>query len=228
MKRVYIIVLSIFITTVLLVLNWKFDLLNLSQKESNLIINKKPKKGISSKNHPLIRQKSVIFPLKSVALVIFKQEKIAIFFVTDSLSKQHLLLRKSIVLNATLNGPKLYNDDINLPEGIYNIKSLLLKPTASILLNFPNQFDIRKQEADKRPPLDSKITIGIAHNDIILDSTFFHDFLSFSQMVSPQNTEIIIAPNDFRSNKSIPFCLTCPAWTEELYGNLRMALLNFK
>jgi hypothetical protein len=228
MKRVYIIITSIFIIAIFLALSWKFNLLSLSQKENNTLKNETSKNGILSKKHPLLRQNNVINPLKSISLVVFKQEKKVIFFVTDSMSKSYILQRESIKLSSETNGPRLYNTDINIPEGVYKIKNSSLKPTPYILLNFPNDFDVNKQKADKRPILNSKITLGLRDNNIILDSLLLQNFLLFKEMVSPKNAQIIILPNDLRHGERIPFCLTCPTWIEELYGNLRITLLDLQ
>lgn len=226
-KKKYIVLLIILTTGVFLFLNWQHDLLFSSQNNIISINKTNKKKDISSKINSILSKKKVIKPINKATLIIFKAEKKASFFVTDSLMKHHLISSHSVELSSTINGTKLYDKGIRLPEGVYSFMKFQQNPTPYISLNFPNKFDIDKQEADKRPPLTTEISIGISDNNIVLDSVFFNNLLLFSDFVKHKNTEIIIVPNDFRNGKPIPFCLTCPPWIEELYGQLRLKLAEF-
>lgn len=228
MKKTFIITLAIFTMGVLLYLNGSLDIFFSSQNNNKLIINNEDKNGISNKINSILNKKSVIKPIQATHLIVFKAEKRLDFFVTDSLFNKHLISSSKIELSSNINGTKLYDEALNLPEGCYNIESIIKKPTPYIVLNFPNEFDINKQVADKRPRLNSEISIGLVDNNIILDSLIFNQLLQLNELVSPKKMEIIIVPNDFRNGQSIPFCLICPPWTEELYGSLRLKLSEFE
>ena len=199
-----------------------------SQIKNKSIINNEGKSGISNRINSLLNRKSVIKPIQATHLIVFKAEKRLDFFVTDSLFNKHFISSNKIELSSNINGTKLYDEALNLPEGSYNIEAIIKKPTPYILLNFPNEFDINKQIADRRPRLNSEISIGLGDNNIILDSLIFNQLLQLNKLTLPKKTEIIIVPNDFRNGQLIPFCLTCPPWIEELYGSLRIKLSEFE
>ena len=228
MKKAYILTFAILLIGGFLIITLNFNSFFSSQKGQKINDTKISNSGISSKISSFLNTKKVIMPIKRLHGIIYKAENKIDFFVTDSALTNHLLFSQPIYLSSNINGTKLYDNDINLPEGNYQIESFSPQSATSLRLNFPNIFDIDKQKADKRPPLTSIISIGMENDDIQLDSSTFNKIILLRNLVTRKSIGITIVPNDFSNGKPIPYCLTCPPWIEELYGNLRLTLQEFQ
>jgi len=228
MKKLYITTIVILILSILLLLFYKHNDNFWSQNHIEISNQIDHNNGISNELSNLLGLKQAIKSIEEAHLIVYKAEKRVDFFVTDSTPTNYLILTEQIGLSSNINGTKLYDSDINIPEGNYQIESFTSKDITRLPLNFPNKFDIDKQKADRRPPLTSEISLGVSDHNIQLDSITFSKILLISELISPKKIGITIVPNDFKNGKAIPFCMTCPPWIEELYGSLRLSLKEFE
>lgn len=173
-----------------------------------------------------IKEKNIVYPIQQTRLIIHKQEQLSEVWITDKNNQNHLMFSDSILIENSQIGTRLYDEESIIPEGIYQIKTVNSKDL-SFEIDFPNTFDIEKQKADKRPELTSNITFAITKNDLQLSKELMTEFLFLAKEADVKNTQILLFPNDFRSNQPIPNCLTCPFWIEEIYGSLRVHLNSF-
>lgn len=129
-------------------------------------------------------------------------------------------------------GPKLKEGDRQIPEGIYEID--YLNPNSSFYLsmkiNYPNAFDKAKGAEDGRTTLGNDIfihgksaTIGcIPIGDEAIEELFY-----MVAKVKPKRIPIIIAPSDFRLDKSFP-TIDHITWEEELYSKIKKAMQAYE
>lgn len=220
MKNLYLIIISVCV----LICLWAISLFGIIDLFSKRKINLDKATIQEIKNE--VEEKNIIQPIRKTTLLIYKKEQLAEVWVTDKNNQNHLMFSDSILLKNTQNGTRLYDEEVIMPEGIYQIKTIN-SDDLSWTIDFPNAFDIEKQKADKRPELTSIITFSTTNNDIQFSRELMTEFLFLAKEASVENTQILIFPNDFRIEKFAQNCLTCPFWIEELYGSLRIYLNDF-
>jgi murein L,D-transpeptidase YafK len=206
----------IIISSIVLLLLSVFKIFNFAENE-----------GIDSdssafqKTKEQLKEGEIVLPIVRTTLFIFKKEQRAALWITDKQQQNHFIISEKITLKNNSNGTRLYDRESIIPEGIYTLKKIKTDDF-SFTINFPNDFDIAKQKADKRPALSSIITFSITGNDLQLSKNLMNKFLSYAKEATYERTTILIYPNDFKKNQLSDNCLTCPFWIEELYGSLRM------
>ena len=130
-----------------------------------------------------------------------------------------------IQLSSTLSGPKLYDSEARLPEGIYHFE---LRQD-SILIDYPNQYDQNKAFADNRSLMESNIVFQsvMSDNSIILLPETLKELRVLLENVDLEKTKLIIVPNDIRNGGYFSNCVGCPHWIFEFYGQLKFTLNTF-
>lgn len=159
-----------------------------------------------------------------LTILIFKKEQsLEIWSTTDTCKK--LIETFPIQLSSILSGPKLYDSEARIPEGIYRFEL----HQDSILINFPNQFDQNKAIADNRPLMESNIVFQsvMSDNSIILSLETLKELRVLLENVDLEKTKLIIVPNDIRNGGYFSSCMGCPHWIFELYGQLKFTLNTF-
>lgn len=128
-------------------------------------------------------------------------------------------------------GPKLREGDLQIPEGVYEVE--YLNPNSSyhlsIKVDYPNAFDREKGEADGRETLGGDIFIhgrAVTIGCIPIGDEAIEDLFTIVSQVGARNTDVIIAPFDFRERDDRPD-IEIVEWEEELYETVAEALENF-
>ena len=173
-----------------------------------------------------IEEKNIAYPILQTTLIIYKKEQLAAIWITDKQNQTHLIFSDSILLENNQNGTRLYDTETIIPEGVYAIKTID-SDELNLVIDFPNEYDIEKQQADKRPELISEILFSTSENQVQFSKTLMNEFLYLAKEANVENTQIIILPYDFENEDLTQSCLICPFWIEELYGSLRIYLRNF-
>lgn len=224
MKKIQLVVIGVLLLSIVWLIS-PIGYLNLFDKRK-ITLNSEVSKALEVNMNHDFDKKEVIRPLLKTHLILFKKEKRVEIWVIDHVNQPHLMLSDSVTLANVQNGTRLYNDETIIPEGLYEVKSINSN-ALSFQISFPNIFDIEKQKTDKRPELNSEITFQIDNGNIKLPKDLMTTFLFLADETDVKNTNIIILPNDFRNDKNIPYCATCPHWIEELYGSLRLIVADF-
>lgn len=220
MKKKYLIIIGV----LLLILLWSiytFEFINLFNKRKIKLNNE-----VTQEINDHIVERNIVRPIQKTTLIIYKKEQLAEIWITDKSNQNHLMFLDSVLLKNCQNGTRLYNNENIIPEGIYQIKTVN-SGELNFTIDFPNDFDIEKQEADNRPELTSIIQFNSTKKTPKLSKDLMTEFLFLAKEATVEDTQIIIVPNDFRDDNFIPNCLTCPFWIEELYGSLRIYLNEF-
>ena len=126
-------------------------------------------------------------------------------------------------------GPKLREGDRQVPEGIYGFRYLNPNSVAyvSLMIGYPNAFDIARAKADGRKKLGGDIVIHgpTAGTDgcLALNDVAMQDVFTLVADTGVKNTQIILAPHDLRSRKPSPK-LVSNKWDRALYARLAAKL----
>ncbi len=171
------------------------------------------------------------YPPTWLTLVIFKEQKILEIYAGPQ-SEQLKLVKTIPVLAASGHlGPKLRDKDRQIPEGIYAID--FLNPNSlyhlSLKLNYPNDFDRLKAQADSRFSPGNNIMIHgnqVSSGCIAIGDEPIEDLFVLAHKVGLPNTKVIIAPFDFRkkSPTDVDMHNIQPDWVPELYEAIEKEL----
>jgi len=182
---------------------------------------------------PYFIKAGVNYPPQEMALLVFKNTKQMEIWAKNTVDSPWVYIRTFPVLAASGGpGPKLHEGDYQVPEGIYRIVGM--NPVShydlSLQLNYPNQFDLSKAQADGRTELGGNIFI---HGDklsagcIALGNKTIEQLFPLIFFVDSLNIIVVIAPNDLRQGPPLLAAKVHPVWLPELYQQLNQELAQF-
>lgn len=160
-----------------------------------------------------------------MTLIALKEERILeVWYVNDESKWLHASYP---ILGASgVAGPKLKQGDRQVPEGIYEIVSVNLQSQyrLSMLLNYPNAYDVEKAKIEGRTTLGGEITIhgGTASRGCIAIGEVVDDVYEDVLAMGFEQVEVIIVPYDFRI--SLYSAGTAQGWVDDLYKKLQERL----
>lgn len=171
----------------------------------------------------------VTYPPKKIALLAFKKEQNIELWAQDSSQSWRYISSYPLTAYSGILGPKLKENDGQIPEGIY--KLTMFNPFSrwhlSLMINYPNDFDRSHALREGRHKLGGDIFIHGKNSSVgclaIGDNAIEQIFL-LSRRVGLQNVELIIAPNDLRKSQAATSYFNQPRWLPELYQKIRYAL----
>lgn len=178
------------------------------------------------------RTANVNYPPKQIALLAFKKESHIELWAKDKKNHWSFIHNYPLTANSGRLGPKLRENDKQIPEGIYQLT--MFNPYSSMHLsmqiNYPNQFDRAHAYKDGRVRLGGDIflhgkdlSVGcLAIGDHAIDQLFL-----LVRRVGLANTKVIIAPNDLRTSTAATSRFDQPKWLDELYRKISMELSSF-
>ncbi|WP_288113093.1 L,D-transpeptidase family protein [Flavobacterium sp.] len=168
-----------------------------------------------------------------MAILAFKKEQILEVVVRKNENESWKLLKMyPFTAFSGKIGPKLKNGDKQIPEGIYQME--YLNPNSkyhlSIKVNYPNAFDIEKAKLDGRTDLGGDIMIhgkSVTIGCIAVGDKNIEEIFILATKTKNKHFPIIIAPHDFRTNKTFPE-IEAISWEKDLYENISKELTNFE
>ncbi len=177
-------------------------------------------------------QARVHYPPHELAYVAFKDSRQLQVYARSAAGQPWRFVKHYPILAASGNsGPKLKEGDRQVPEGIYKVE--LLNPNSrfhlSIRLNYPNDFDRRMAQRDDRTRLGGDIMIhgnAVSIGCLAMGDQAAEDLFILVAATGRERTRIVVSPTDFRAGNAAP-TQRVPAWTGELYDNLRSELRQF-
>ena len=173
---------------------------------------------------PLFNQQGIAYPPKQLALVAFKDSNVLEIWASNEDLDFRLIYSKPIKAASGQLGPKLREGDRQVPEGIYKIVGF--NPNSayhlSMKLNYPNAYDLKQAEADRRSDPGTNIfihgraaSIGcLAMGDEVIEQLF-----SLVYATGRENTTVLISPTD-PSKKRLVVPINAPVWTKDLYREI--------
>lgn len=171
----------------------------------------------------------IAYPPRDIALLAFKHEqKIELWAQNKSQKWVHVHDYRLTAFSGRL-GPKLKENDGQIPEGIYRLVSFnpFSSMHLSLMINYPNEFDKRMGQQEGRSRLGNNIflhgknvSVGcLAVGDAAIDQLF-----TLSRRVGLDHIKLIIAPNDLRKQKPKTNMQGQPVWLSSLYRDIQYAL----
>jgi hypothetical protein len=175
----------------------------------------------------------VAYPPKEIALLAFKHERYIELWARDHDTHWQFIHTYPLTAFSGRLGPKLKENDLQIPEGIYRLTSLnpFSQMHLSMMINYPNNYDRLQASKDGRKKLGSNIflhgkamSVGcLAIGDKAIDQLFL-----LVRRVGLSHVQMIIAPNDIRQSKKIlTSSFAQPRWLPELYDQIIASLKQF-
>lgn len=174
----------------------------------------------------------VAYPPKDVALLAFKKERHVELWAKDDNQGWRFIHRYPLTAFSGRLGPKLKENDGQIPEGIYRLTTFnpFSSMHLSMMINYPNEFDRIQASKDGRKKLGNNIflhgkslSVGcLAIGDRAIDQLFL-----LARRVGLSHMKVIIAPNDLRVAKPATTNFAQPHWLPDLYKQIASALSQF-
>lgn len=176
--------------------------------------------------------KGISYPPNDVALLAFKKEQHIQLWAKDEEHSWRMIHTYPLTAYSGRLGPKLKQNDRQIPEGIYRLTSFnpFSSMHLSMMINYPNSFDRIQASKEGRSKLGNNIflhgktfSVGcLAVGDKAIDELFLLVY-----RVGLGHTKIIIAPNDLRRSKPATPSFAQPRWLPELYQQLAQELNHY-
>ena len=175
---------------------------------------------------------SIHYPPKEIALLTFKSERKMELWARDERSSWTYIHLFPLKAYSGSLGPKLKENDGQIPEGIYKLVSF--NPFSSwhlsMMINYPNQFDKQKGRMEGRKKLGNNIFLhgkSLSAGCLAVGNKAIDQLFTLARRVGLKNIQVIIAPNDIRHKKPLLSQKPKPVWLPELYSQIKMALKPF-
>lgn len=223
--RIYAFVIAIAVLTAPLALVW-FPLSQLPRQQHS-IEDRLDEFGSAARNRLLSHflRAQVPYPPARIVLVGLKEERRLQIYAPGRDGSLRYVMDHRIVAAAGGPGPKLRAGDRQVPEGRYRLRYLNPNSAAyvSLMIGYPNAFDKARAQTDGRTKLGGDIVIHGpttgTEGCLALDEDSVEEIFTLVADTGVRNTEILIAPYDFRSQKP-PRVKDGSEWTHALYARL--------
>lgn len=178
---------------------------------------------------PDFARAGVVYPPARLTLIGLKQERRLEVYAANATGTYHFVRSYPILAASGALGPKLREGDGQVPEGLYRIN--FLNPNSrfhlSLRVNYPNDFDRDLALKDGRRQLGGDIMIHgnqLSTGCLAMGDEAAEDLFVLASVVGLDRVAVILSPIDFRVQhfKSLPAGV--PAWTANLYAQLKQAL----
>jgi murein L,D-transpeptidase YafK len=192
----------------------------------------KYKDKVEAKLEPRFRYFQAAWPPREIVLLAIKESRNLELWAKDGERWVHVYDYPIRALSGML-GPKLKQGDRQVPEGFYRIDKL--NPNSnfhlSMELNYPNLYDRIQAGRDDRDNLGGDIYIHgneVSTGCLAVGDNAIEDLFVLTAMVGLGNTQVIIAPKDFRSSPVEKIDDKAPEWVLELHQGIAKNMELFK
>lgn len=181
---------------------------------------------------PYFEKANTAYPPKKIALLAFKKEKKLELWAKNNKQQWQYIKDYPFTAQSGHLGPKLREFDKQIPEGIYKITGLnpFSSYYLSMMINYPNAFDKKQGRHDGRRKLGNNIFIHGKNSSvgcIAIGDKAINQLFVLVDKVGKNNTEVIIAPNDFRHQSVSTNLKRQPKWVPDLYQKISSKLQAF-
>jgi hypothetical protein len=184
---------------------------------------------VDAKLAPLFAAKHLHYPPAKLVFIGLKKERRLEIYAANSAAETPQFITEYPILGASGGpGPKLREGDGQVPEGLYAIESL--NPNSlyhlALRIGYPNDWDRLHGLKDGRLQLGGDIMIHGNSGSVgclAMGDPASEDIFVLAARAGIENIRVLLAPVDFRTQPE-PDTRAMPAWTPELYAELRSAL----
>lgn len=187
---------------------------------------------IEPKTKRMFEDKGISYPPQDIALLAFKKEQEVQLWAKDENHSWREIHTYPLTAYSGVLGPKLRENDRQIPEGIYRLVSFnpFSSMHLSMMINYPNDFDRLQASKEGRRKLGNNIflhgksfSVGcLAVGDKAIDQLFL-----LAYRVGLNHVRLVIAPNDLRLSKPATPSFAQPRWTPELYDQIAKELSHY-
>jgi len=179
------------------------------------------------------RNSGIDYPPSRLTLIGLKAEQSLEVWAAASDGRLRLLKTYRILGTSGTLGPKLAEGDRQIPEGLYRIESLNPNSAFHLALrvNYPNEFDRKKGALDGRTHLGSDIMIHGSSASIgclAMGDEAAEELFILAARAGVDKVSVILSPVDFRRGDFSGDLKSLPAWTPELYSEIKRAMLPYQ
>lgn len=178
---------------------------------------------------PHFNQAGLPYPPHRVTLLGLKTETALQVYAADAGGTNRWVRSYRVLAASGKAGPKLREGDRQVPEGIYPVESL--NPNSrfhlSLRIGYPNAFDRARAAKDGRTNLGGDIMIhgsSVSVGCLAMGDEAAEDLFVLAADVGLSNLTVVIAPLDFRTGKAMSKPDQLPAWSAQLYAELKARL----
>jgi len=187
--------------------------------------------GARERMRPRFAAAGIAYPPAECALLGLKEERVLELWARDH-GDWRRIHRYPLTAASGGPGPKLREGDRQVPEGAYRI--VALNPDSSyhlsLKLDYPNAADRRRAAADGRDDPGSDIFIhgrAVSIGCLAVGDPAIEELFVLTEKVGAARVRVLIAPHDPRERSLFPVGEDLPAWTPELYADLKEAFAEF-
>jgi murein L,D-transpeptidase YafK len=178
---------------------------------------------------PAFDRAAVNYPPAELVLVGIKNRKVLQVWAAESGGEFAHVRDYPIVAASGQMGPKLREGDRQVPEGLYRVESLHPNSMFHLALrvNYPNEHDRSRAQADGRTDLGGDIMIHGSDGSVgclAMGDQAAEDLFVLVADAGIERTELILTPVDFRVEELPDHMPDVPAWTDQLYSQIRQRL----
>lgn len=177
---------------------------------------------------PLFEHAGVVYPPQKLVFLALKAEKKLEIHAQSRNGVWKLVRSVPVVRASGRMGPKLREDDYQVPEGFYKIEAL--NPNSAyhlaIRINYPNQLDREIAAREGRKNLGGNIMIHGSDRSVgclAMGDEVAEDLFVLAERSGRSNVEIVLCPLDFRAAK-VPADPQRPEWLQNRYAELAQFL----
>jgi TonB family protein len=179
---------------------------------------------------PCFQLAQLDYPPRHVNLVCLKEENLLLVFAARAAGKWKQVKCYSLVSRSGVQGPKLKEGDMQVPEGYYKITGLDAMTHLALLVNYPSATDRARARLDRRSNPGSNIQIHAGSHStgcLVLTSDDTAELLTLAHDVGCAGIDLIIAPCNLITEKPSVDFTKQPEWLPGLYKELRKTLSVF-
>lgn len=174
-----------------------------------------------------------VWPPKEIALVAIKDERALELHARGRDGGWTLVHRYRVLAASGHAGPKLFQGDRQVPEGVYNVVSL--NPNSayhvSLRVGYPNAFDRQMAAKEGRKSLGGDIMIhgrNLSAGCLAMGDEAAEELFVLAAQVGLANVKLVIAPTDFRQAGVPTPPAGAPDWLPRLYADIATAMAPYK
>lgn len=187
--------------------------------------------AVKERLNPFLEKAGCSYPLRKMTFLAFKQEKLLEVWAEEA-GAQRFIRSYPILAASGHAGPKLREGDRQVPEGIYHI--IALNPNGNfyltMLIDYPNSFDLKNAEVEKRANPGGDICIhgkAASIGCLAMGDTAIEDLFILVVRAGMENVTVIISPNDLRDSEPIEAGQMKISWVPGLYDSIKNQLKNY-
>lgn len=181
---------------------------------------------------PAFENAGVSYPPARVALLGMKAER-SLELWACAARDWHFIKSYPIKSASGTAGPKLREGDRQVPEGVYRIT--FLNPNSSyhlsMMLDYPNAFDLRHAKKEGRSQPGSDIFIhgkSISVGCLAMGDSAIEELFVLVATVGMGNAKVVIAPHDPRTAPLPRTLPNGPTWLPALYASIQHEFRAFE